>query len=1086
MTETELERMVVRLIGDDKLYEKMLADAEAATGKSARVIKKLGKEIEDYGASLMRAGRSLSLAITAPLAALATVSVREFTKFDKAMTETFAKMGKVTPAVRQEMEKLAKELSMSGIVVFDPTELAKGYEELASAGLDASRAMKALPQVAILAQAGAMDLATAVKLVVGSMASFGQMSRDPLEFSKNLSHFSDVIVGVANETTTGVEQVARAMSADAAVAAREYGMTLEELGSILGVYAMQNKDAEEAGNLTGRAIRLLTATFLKNEDVWKSMGIDLVDKATGKWVKFADAIGMLEGAFKGMTGPQKVATLMAMGFETLSLKSILPLVGQSNELERQEKLYGKVGTAAEMAAIQVQSFDAFVKKVINTLKVAAIELGEDLRPTLEYVGRAIVALVEKWRALDSGTKQVIVIVGAFLAAIGPLLIYFGMITWSVGRMITIFSNLRGVFGGLGSVLRMLVDWYLNLRNAILALPLTRTRADVAATSLIFQGMGTQAVATATQVTNSFVRIGAGSGVMATRASTATGVFTGSMGAIGTSSTAMSVRVASSCAIATASLAALEAQMIRLSVTQKRLGTTAGVSIPGAGSGAPRRIGGPSIVGQVDEVIDADFTPVSRGAEKATKSIGMLSRVSGFAKGALRAVGTMAASLGPELAIIVGILVYSAVRPFGDWLFGVTEFNKQLEITKKLAQEVNEKMGQRQQLSDAKMMQIEDPVARRKAVEDAIAIAAKDVDGYTASIKGAKAQVEALNTTWNYWSSNRVLEGAQQELSEVEERSKAAKDRLHNLKLTLVGMGEGEAAAPMDPLAQAGVDAAILQGDIDKLNASLQEQADTMGMTANEIEIYKLQLAGATEEQLQAATSMAAWIEQSQEIENLHNAIKELNYDLGDQIATFGMTGAALEIYKLKLRGATEEELALANSRAKELESLKAGQALLDKATSLTEKYADPQQKLIETQAELGQMWMKGLISVETYTKALADAEKQAHKDYTTTFGVSGVDAVASGSMEALARIQEYQSRTQAGNMKIASTQTWQNPQNDPNATSAGIIAQHPFENTMESEKDFVAIVSLLGQLVEYAGQAAGQPTINLAGAGIND
>lgn len=384
------------------------------------------------GKHIRAAGKLISLYVSAPILMIAGLSTNSFAKFDQAMTETFARMGRQSKEVRGQMEDLAMSLSTKGTITFSPVELAKGYTELGAAGLDAAQSMAVIEDVAILAQAGMFDIDVAVKQLVGSMASFGAMSNDPVVFSANLQRFSDVMVSVANTTTTGVEEVARAMSADGAVAAKNYGMTIEELGAILGVYAMQNKDAEEAGHLTGRAIRLLTASFQRNGQTWKKFGIDLVDKSTGQYVKFSKAIKMIEKSMGNMSGPMRTAFLDLLGFETLAQKSILPLIGQSAELERQEELYKQVGTAEEMAKIQMESFTNQMKILWNVMTVVGIEVGKILAPAIYKLTKYVADGLAYWRTLSQEMKTVSVYAALVVAAIGPVVVLISVVTSLIG------------------------------------------------------------------------------------------------------------------------------------------------------------------------------------------------------------------------------------------------------------------------------------------------------------------------------------------------------------------------------------------------------------------------------------------------------------------------------------------------------------------------------------------------------------------------------------------------------------------------------------------------------------------------------
>jgi TP901 family phage tail tape measure protein len=467
MGQAVVEELIVRLSGDPSSFKRMMAEARSTTLSAARDIERAGGRIENINRSLNNAGRSMMSAgravmgvgrnitagLTAPIAGMGIFAVRSFADFDQAMTETFAKLGRQTPEVRRQMEDLAFALSVSGDVAFSPTELSRGYEELASAGLDAERSMAALPMMAMFAQAGAFDMGVAVKQMTGSMASFGALSRDPAVFSRNLERFADVMVGVANETTTGVEQVARAMAADAAVAARGYGMEIETLGAILGVFAMQNKDAEEAGNLTGRALRLMTSSFVENRAEWLAAGINIAD-AQGNFIHFADAIAQLEVAFEGLSNIERIQLLKKLGFETLSQKSILPLIGMSQEIRRQEAIYRRTGVTAEMAAIQMESFKNQLKVVWNNVTVAAIVIGEMLAPALITMSGWIRDAVQWFGQLNPEIQKMAVYVAGGAALIGPALMAIGAFSLLAGAGLRslagtlwlVTGGVKGLFG----------------------------------------------------------------------------------------------------------------------------------------------------------------------------------------------------------------------------------------------------------------------------------------------------------------------------------------------------------------------------------------------------------------------------------------------------------------------------------------------------------------------------------------------------------------------------------------------------------------------------------------------------------------
>ena len=174
---TEVERLIVRLIGDSTSYEKMLRRAQGLTKATAAKMKAIGTR--------------MSLAVTAPIVGLGALATREFASFDKAMTESTSIM-KVTEEQIKSMRETA--LSLSGQAVQGPTELARAYFFLASAGKNAEQSMALLPQLTQFATAGAFDLATATDLLTDAQSALGLSSKDVARDTENLTRVSDVLV----------------------------------------------------------------------------------------------------------------------------------------------------------------------------------------------------------------------------------------------------------------------------------------------------------------------------------------------------------------------------------------------------------------------------------------------------------------------------------------------------------------------------------------------------------------------------------------------------------------------------------------------------------------------------------------------------------------------------------------------------------------------------------------------------------------------------------------------------------------------------------------------------------------------------
>lgn len=439
---TELERLIVRLMADakqfDTTFEKAQKDIEAAVGKVQKLtdqfaassmrgwekfalqMDRVASTVGNVGRSIQTAGRALTVGVTLPLVGFGALAVHEFGKLDNALTESFSIMGDLTPQMKKDMRDLAME--MSNTSRFGSNELANSYYYLASAGLDATQSMQALSVVEQFATAGAFGLEQATELLAGSQAASGLVMKDAIQNREQLARVSDVLVQAGNKSNASVKQFAEALTNDAAVASRGFGMDLEEIVSLLEVYAQKNIKGAVAGSEAGRAIRLLSKAYSENEKVFKRMGIEVVDQTTGEYRKFVDVLADMENALKGLTGPQKSAALSMLGFEALAQGAILPLMGMSEQMREFEQANRQAaGVTKDVAVKQMSSFQNELLKLKNQITNVAIEIGEVLGPVVKWVAESVVQpAIDWWRKLSDENKRWIVVVGGVMAALGPL------------------------------------------------------------------------------------------------------------------------------------------------------------------------------------------------------------------------------------------------------------------------------------------------------------------------------------------------------------------------------------------------------------------------------------------------------------------------------------------------------------------------------------------------------------------------------------------------------------------------------------------------------------------------------------------
>ncbi|KKL63122.1 hypothetical protein LCGC14_2178230, partial [marine sediment metagenome] len=270
---TILARARVILEGDTVALTKSLRGAEAAMMQAGRRMNAIGK--------------TMSMKLTLPIVAVGAVSIKAFADFDDAMVQSIAIMGDVSDAMRHKMEEAAKDVART--TTFSAKKAAESYFFLASAGLDAKQSIAALPQVAIFAQAGMFNMATATDLATDAQSALGLTVDDAQQNLINLTRVTDVLVKANTLANASVIQFSESLTREAGAALKVFKIDIEEGVAVLAAFADQGVKAQLSGTGLARILRLLTAAATKHKDELAGLNVEVFD-STGKIRNLADVI----------------------------------------------------------------------------------------------------------------------------------------------------------------------------------------------------------------------------------------------------------------------------------------------------------------------------------------------------------------------------------------------------------------------------------------------------------------------------------------------------------------------------------------------------------------------------------------------------------------------------------------------------------------------------------------------------------------------------------------------------------------------------------------------------------------------------
>jgi TP901 family phage tail tape measure protein len=269
--------------------------------------------------------------IASAATAIAGFSIREFAKFDDAMTKSTAIMGDLSDAMRKDMSDAARQVALA--TSFSASEAAEAFFFLASAGLTAEQSIAALPKVAQFAQAGQFDLALATDLLTDAQTALGLSSTDAAENLANMVRVSDVLVKANTVANASVQEFSEALTEKAGNAMRMLGMEIEEGVALLAVFAERGIKGTKAGTLLNTTLEGLTRTARENADAYAAMGVSVFD-VDGELRNMADIVGDMEGALGGLSTEAQLAQLATLGLTRQARDGALALLGASDKIPR--------------------------------------------------------------------------------------------------------------------------------------------------------------------------------------------------------------------------------------------------------------------------------------------------------------------------------------------------------------------------------------------------------------------------------------------------------------------------------------------------------------------------------------------------------------------------------------------------------------------------------------------------------------------------------------------------------------------------------------------------------------------------------
>ena len=436
-------------------YKQALEEVFSSTRHLKDMSKLNAKGISD---SFKSVGGTLTKAVSLPLLGLGAASVKTAADFEAGMSEVQAISG-ATGDDFKKLEDIAKYMGRT--TKFSATQSAEALKYMGMAGWKADQMVSGLPGVMNLAAASGESLATVSDIVTDAMTAFGMKANEA-------GRFADVLAAASSNSNTNVSMLGESFKYVAPIAGT-LGYSAEDTALALGVMANSGIKASQAGTTLRSALSRMADPTGKVKDAMFELGIEMFN-IDGTAKPLGQLLTELRSSFSGLTDAEKAAFAQTI-FGKQAMSGMLAIIDSSDEdfNKLSEAINSADGTAEKMAETMEDNLQGALTKLKSALEGAGIVIGDTLKPVIEDLTKKINKWVDAFNDLDPKTQEMIVKIGVFAAAIGPVLFIIGALIPVVKSVAGAFKLLGGAFTFLTSPIGIVITVVVALVAAIVYL-----------------------------------------------------------------------------------------------------------------------------------------------------------------------------------------------------------------------------------------------------------------------------------------------------------------------------------------------------------------------------------------------------------------------------------------------------------------------------------------------------------------------------------------------------------------------------------------------------------------------------------------
>lgn len=414
-----------------------LANLRTAQSEADRISKNMatevGNNITGIGESMTSVGSTLTKSVTVPLLGIGTAGLKVASDFDSAFSQFQAKVGDATGSMdeyRSVMDEVYK--NNYGDSVMDVAD-AMGEVVTRLGEMDSSQLQKTTESAIALRDTFGYEVSESLRTVDTLMKNFGLTADQAFDYivkgQQEGLDFSGEFLDTINEYSVQFDKLG--FSADDMFNILKQGAdsgawNLDKVGDAIkefSIHAIDGSNTTAAGfEALGFSADDMAARFAAGGDTAKEAFQEVIDG-------LANMDDPVEQSIVGVN-------LFGTTWEDLGPEVVTQLADITGEVT------GMKGAMDNLKEVKYDNLESAIGGLLRSLQSAGAELGEVLIPKVEAAIDVVDGLVEKFDALDPGTKELIVNIGLAAAAIGPVILIIGKLVTAAGSVVTAFGKIK--------------------------------------------------------------------------------------------------------------------------------------------------------------------------------------------------------------------------------------------------------------------------------------------------------------------------------------------------------------------------------------------------------------------------------------------------------------------------------------------------------------------------------------------------------------------------------------------------------------------------------------------------------------------